>query len=115
MVMSKAAELTLAYETDLKPGDLHALADKVYPVGDVGAAIASGSFQTLGMVTTESIHRGRGALRTCGREGFYQLLEKPECHLWLLRIGGQWYASAGLATTRCRIVYCLPMTLRRMS
>ena len=50
LVLSKAAELTLAYETDLKVAEVKALADVVYPVGDVGAAISSGSFQTLGMV-----------------------------------------------------------------
>lgn len=50
LVLSKAAEMTLAYETDLKPAEVRALADVVYPVGDVGAAISSGSFQTLGMV-----------------------------------------------------------------
>ncbi|NIA68468.1 UbiX family flavin prenyltransferase [Pelagibius litoralis] len=50
LVLSKAAELTIAYETDLKVADVTALADVSYPVGDVGAAISSGSFQTLGMV-----------------------------------------------------------------
>lgn len=50
LVMSKAAELTLAYETSLKAADVQALADVVHPVGDVGASIASGSFRTLGMV-----------------------------------------------------------------
>lgn len=50
LVMSKSAEMTIAYETDLKPADVKALADVVYPVGDIGASISSGSFQTLGMV-----------------------------------------------------------------
>ncbi len=50
LVLSKSAEMTLAYETDLKAAEVRALADVVYPVGDVGAAISSGSFQTLGMV-----------------------------------------------------------------
>ena len=50
LVMSKAAELTLAYETRLKTAEVQALADVVHPVGDIGAAIASGSFRTLGMV-----------------------------------------------------------------
>ena len=50
LVMSKAAEMTLAYETDLKAAQVRALADRSYPAGDVGAAIASGSFRTLGMV-----------------------------------------------------------------
>ncbi|WP_028709519.1 UbiX family flavin prenyltransferase [Propionicicella superfundia] len=50
LVVSKAAEMTLAYETDLTPRDLRARADHSYAVRDVGAAISSGSFRTLGMV-----------------------------------------------------------------
>ncbi len=50
LVMSKAAELTLAYETALKVAQVQALADICHPIGDVGASIASGSFRTLGMV-----------------------------------------------------------------
>lgn len=50
LVMSKSAEMTIAYETDLKPADVKAMADVAYPVGDIGAAISSGSFQTMGMV-----------------------------------------------------------------
>ncbi len=50
LVISKAAELTLAYETDRKLAEVQALADVCHPVADVGAAIASGSFRTLGMV-----------------------------------------------------------------
>jgi len=50
LVLSKAAELTIAYETDRKVAEVTGLADVTYPVGDVGAAISSGSFQTLGMV-----------------------------------------------------------------
>ncbi len=50
LVMSKSAEMTIAYETDLKPADVKAMANVVYPVGDIGAAISSGSFRTMGMV-----------------------------------------------------------------
>jgi 4-hydroxy-3-polyprenylbenzoate decarboxylase len=50
LVMSKAAALTLAQETGLSPADLNAKAGVVYKVSDVGAAIASGSFKTLGMI-----------------------------------------------------------------
>ncbi len=49
-ILSKPAEMTLAYETELKTADVRALADKVYPINDVGAGPASGSFRTLGMV-----------------------------------------------------------------
>ena len=50
LVMSKSAEMTLAYETDLKPKEVKALATVSHPVADIGASISSGSFQTMGMV-----------------------------------------------------------------
>lgn len=50
LVMTRTAELTLAYETNLKLAEVHALADQVHPVGDLAASIASGSFKTLGMI-----------------------------------------------------------------
>lgn len=50
LVMSKAAELAFAYETDLKPAQVRKLAHTSYAVGDVGAAISSGSFKTMGMI-----------------------------------------------------------------
>ncbi|MAK64917.1 MAG: 3-octaprenyl-4-hydroxybenzoate carboxy-lyase [Maricaulis sp.] len=50
MVASKAAEMTLGYETDLSIKDFRAKADQVYKMPDVGAAIASGSFHTRGML-----------------------------------------------------------------
>jgi len=50
LVMSKAAEMTLGYETDLKASDVKALADVNHAAADIGASISSGSFKTLGMV-----------------------------------------------------------------
>ena len=50
LVMSKSAEMTMVYETDYKPKDVRALAAVNYPVTDIGAAISSGSFPTLGMI-----------------------------------------------------------------
>jgi flavin prenyltransferase len=50
LCMSKAAELTLAYELEIKTAEVRALAHKAYAPGDVGAPIASGSFRTRGMV-----------------------------------------------------------------
>jgi 4-hydroxy-3-polyprenylbenzoate decarboxylase len=50
LVMSRSAEMTLAYETDIKPKDVRALASVHYAVTDVGAAISSGSFATMGMI-----------------------------------------------------------------
>ena len=50
LVVSKGAELTRGQETDLCREEVYALADAVYPVGNLAAPIASGSFQTLGML-----------------------------------------------------------------
>lgn len=50
LVMSKAADLTLAYETDYRSSQIRELADVSYSVGDIGAAISSGSFRTEGML-----------------------------------------------------------------
>ena len=50
LVASRAAALTLKQETGLSLADLAAKAAVTHRVGDVGAAIASGSFRTLGMI-----------------------------------------------------------------
>lgn len=50
LIMSRSAEVTLAYELDMKVADIQALADVVHPIGDIGASISSGSFRTLGMI-----------------------------------------------------------------
>ena len=50
LVVSRAAALTLAQETTLSLPDLLGKATVAHKVGDVGAAIASGSFPTLGMI-----------------------------------------------------------------
>ncbi len=50
LVMTKSAEITLAYETDHKVRDVKDLATKVYGPDDIAAAISSGSFRTRGMI-----------------------------------------------------------------
>jgi flavin prenyltransferase len=64
LVMSKSAELTLAYETDLKPKDVKALASVFHPITDIGASISSGSFQTVGMVIAPCSIRTMGEIAT---------------------------------------------------
>ena len=50
LVVSKSAVLTLSQETGESVAALNERADVVHRVSDIGAAIASGSFRTLGMV-----------------------------------------------------------------
>ena len=50
LVMTKPAERTIVEETSWDPASVRALAGVVHPVADIGAPIASGSFQTSGRV-----------------------------------------------------------------
>ena len=50
LVVSDAASLTLHQETGLQRREVEALADVVYKPRDIGAAIASGSFLSDGMI-----------------------------------------------------------------
>jgi 4-hydroxy-3-polyprenylbenzoate decarboxylase len=50
LVVSRSAALTLKQEAGMSPADLAARATAAYPVADVGAPVASGSFKALGMV-----------------------------------------------------------------
>jgi flavin prenyltransferase len=62
LVMSRAAELTREYESDMSREAMHALADHVHPIADVGACIASGSFRTLGMLVVPCSMRTVGEI-----------------------------------------------------
>ena len=50
LIMSQAARMTIVQETDYDPRDVEALATVSYRPGDIGAAIASGSYETAGMI-----------------------------------------------------------------
>jgi 4-hydroxy-3-polyprenylbenzoate decarboxylase len=65
LVVTKPAERTIAEETDWDLGRVRALASVVHPVGDIGAAIASGSFLTMGMVVAPCSIRTASAIAFC--------------------------------------------------
>ncbi|HCE40380.1 UbiX family flavin prenyltransferase [Alloalcanivorax profundimaris] len=50
LVVSKSALITVAHETGLSWSDLKPMASVCYSNQDIGAAIASGSYKTLGMI-----------------------------------------------------------------
>jgi 4-hydroxy-3-polyprenylbenzoate decarboxylase len=50
LVMTRSAQVTLAHEMLLKVADVNALASVVHRADDIGAAISSGSFPTMGMI-----------------------------------------------------------------
>ena len=64
LVMSRSAEITLAHETDLKIAQVKAMADVVHAQQDIGAAISSGSFRTLGMLVAPCSIRSMSEIAT---------------------------------------------------
>jgi 4-hydroxy-3-polyprenylbenzoate decarboxylase len=48
LVLSESAQITMGQETEATPSDVEGLADVVHAPGNIGAPIASGSFETLG-------------------------------------------------------------------
>lgn len=50
LIMSRAAQVTLTYETNFKVSDVEKLASVVHSYDDIGAACSSGSFKNLGMI-----------------------------------------------------------------
>jgi 4-hydroxy-3-polyprenylbenzoate decarboxylase len=64
LVLSRAGEMTLAYETDLSAQQVRALAHTSYAPGDVGAPISSGSFRTAGMIVAPCSIRSMSEIAT---------------------------------------------------
>ncbi|MCM2971712.1 MULTISPECIES: UbiX family flavin prenyltransferase [Larsenimonas] len=64
LVMTPSAEVTLAHETDWKASEVKALADQCYSAKDIGAAVSSGSFKTLGMIVAPCSVRSMSDMAT---------------------------------------------------
>jgi len=64
LVISRAAEVTLALETHLKPAVVRNRADVVHAIGDLAAPISSGSFKTLGMIVAPCSIRSMAEIAT---------------------------------------------------
>ena len=57
LILSRSGERTLHIETGMRAADVKSLADFHYPFEDIGCRLASGSFQTDGMVVAPcSVH-----------------------------------------------------------
>jgi 4-hydroxy-3-polyprenylbenzoate decarboxylase len=64
LIVSRAGQVTRAYETDLSKADLASLADHVYAIMDMGAPVSSGSFKTLGMLIAPASMRSVAEIAT---------------------------------------------------
>lgn len=64
LLVTRSGERTVTLETGLKTADLRALAHHNYPIDDIGARLASGSFPTHGMVVAPCSIRTMSAIAT---------------------------------------------------
>jgi flavin prenyltransferase len=65
LVISAAGKRTLVEETDYSVADVEALAHHRYDVKDIGAALASGSFRTAGMIIAPCSIKTAAAVAAC--------------------------------------------------
>ena len=65
LVLSRSGKRTLASETDWTVADVEALAHHRYDNADIGAAIASGSFRTAGMIIAPCSIKTAVAVAAC--------------------------------------------------
>jgi 4-hydroxy-3-polyprenylbenzoate decarboxylase len=65
LVVSRPGKRTIVEETDFSLAEVESLATQRYEVGDIGAAIASGSFLTAGMVIAPCSVKTAAAIAAC--------------------------------------------------
>ena len=64
LVITKAAEVSLAHETHFKLADIRALAHHHHAISDIAAPLASGSFHAMGMIVAPCSIRSMSEIAT---------------------------------------------------
>lgn len=126
LVISAAGRRTLLHETDYTVDQVEALADVVYGYRDIGAPIASGSFETVGMVVAPCSVRTLSALALSAadnlitragdvtlKEGrpLVAVLRETPLHLGHLRLAAQLTEAGGIVMPPVPAFYSRPETI----
>ena len=68
LVITEMGKATIGIETDYSPGEVEKLADHVYPIRDLAAAISSGSFETEGMIVAPCSVKTLSSVANCSND-----------------------------------------------
>jgi flavin prenyltransferase len=68
VIFTSSAQRTITHETAYKPEEVRELADRVYNPRDIGAAVASGSFVTAGMLVAPCSVKTLSGIAHCYNE-----------------------------------------------
>ena len=106
LIVTRGGEMTLQQECGMTLEELQALADVCYDNDNIGAAVASGSFRTMGMIvvpcsmkTVAGVHSGYSdnlllrAADVCLKERRKLLLVARECPLSTLHLRNMYELS----------------------
>lgn len=129
LVISKAGMRTIVEETGLTIAAVRQLADASYAPGDIGAAIASGSFEALGMViapcsiksaaeiaygTTNSLLTRAADVTLKERRRLVLMVRESPLHLGHLRMLAQAAEAGAIIAPPVPAFYAQPQTLADM-
>lgn len=129
LVMSRSSHLTIAQELALRPAEVQQLASVTYRVQDIGAAISSGSFKTLGMIiapcsvrslseiasgVTSSLLTRAADVVLKERRPLVLMVRETPLHLGHLRTLGQLAEMGAIIMPPVPAMYALPKSIEEM-